>query len=74
MSEYWINFLSTIAPMFVSLIAAIIGLIMTALKYKKQKYAIAMLEEQNKFLEAQKGRLTDDEIAELRAILEEVHK
>lgn len=74
MSEYWINFLSTIAPMFVSLIAAIIGLIMTALKYKKQKYAIAMLEEQNKFLEAQNGRLTDDEIAELRAILEEVHK
>lgn len=74
MSEYWINFLSTIAPMFVSLIAAIIGLIMTALKYKKQKYAIAMLEEQNKFLESQKGRLTDDEIAELRAILEEVHK
>lgn len=74
MSDYWITFLTNQMPLVVSLLTAVIGLIVTALKYKKQKYAIAMLEEQNKFLDAQKDSLTAEQIAELKALLEELKK
>lgn len=74
MDEFWLTFLTTQMPLFVSLITAVVGLIVTALKYKKQKYAIAMLEEQNKFISSQEGQLSKEEIENIRSILSEIRK
>lgn len=74
MTQELITLLTSLLPLAGSLITAVVGLIVVALKYKKQKYAIAMLEEQNKFIEANKDKLTADEIAEIRAIIEEIKK
>lgn len=67
-------FLSSLLPIAGSLITAVVGLIVVALKYKKQKYEIAILEEKNKFIAAQEGLLSDEEISEIKAILKEVRK
>ena len=48
MSQELITLLTSLLPLAGSLITAVVGLIVVALKYKKQKYALAMLEEQNK--------------------------
>lgn len=74
MEDYLVTLVSSVIPLAVSLLTAVVGLIVTALKYKKQKYAIAMLEEQNKFIESQKDVLSADEIAQIRAIIEEIKK
>lgn len=74
MTEFWLTFLTQQMPLFVSLLTALVGLIVTALKYKKQKYAIAMLEEQNKFISSQEGQLSKEEIDEIRSILSGLKK
>ena len=66
-NEFLTMLLTTSVPLACSLLTAIVGLIVTALKYKKQKYEIAMLEEQNK-------ALSKDEIEDIRAIIREVRK
>ena len=64
MSDFWMTFLTTQAPLITSLLVAVIGLIMTALKYKKQKYEIAMIKEQNEALKF----LTPEQIATLQDV------
>ena len=74
MSEFWINFLTQQAPLIASLFTAIIGLILTALKYKKQKYEIAILQEQNKAAAMSSSVLSAEEIHAIKAIIEKVKK
>lgn len=69
MSEYWLNFLTQQAPLIASLFTAIVGLILTALKYKKQKYEIAILKEQNEAAAANSSVLSAEEIQAIKAIL-----
>ena len=64
MSEFWLTFLTQEAPLITSLLVAVIGLILTALKYKKQKYEIAMIKEQNEALKY----LTPEQIATLQEV------
>lgn len=72
MDSIWIDFLTKSLPLVVTLLTAIVGLIVTALKYKKQKYEIAILEEQNKLAANNSDKLSVEEVAEIRAILQKV--
>lgn len=72
MSEFWLTFLTQQAPLIASLFAAIVGLVLTALKYKKQKYEIAILEQQNKAAGVNNLQLTPEEILAIKAIIEKV--
>lgn len=74
MNDELVKLLVSVLPLLVSLLTAVIGLIITALKYKKQKYYIAMLEEQNKFIESRKDSLTEEEVIALKELLKGVIK
>ena len=74
MESWLVTLISSVIPLAVSLLTAVVGLIVTALKYKKQKYEIAMMEEENKFLAAQKELLTPEQIATLKEVIERISK
>lgn len=71
--EILITFFASLSSLAVSLLTAVVGLIVTALKYKKQKYEIAMLEQENKLVEAS-GYLSAEEISEVKAVLKGLKK
>ena len=71
--EIMITFFASLSSLAVSLLTAVVGLIVTALKYKKQKYEIAMLEQENKLVEAS-GHLSAEEITEVKAVLKGLKK
>ena len=72
--EVFVTFVSALSSLSISLLTAVVGLIVTALKYKKQKYEIAMLEESNKLNEAQKNALSSEDIDVLKIIAKSIKK